>query len=359
MRNVILSIFRFKLSTLPSTEARMNWSDGLLWPKDFATLEDYFDALIPQKGKQLPIYDKGKTARQNVNFRMVADDTTIAQDRKEYHRSDILEHKDKITVLTIQANSSKHYTDRNNLDHKMEHYPSTCVIIDNRPGHQIIAIENTHKTSAMEPNRIVHLLLNHFNAQMPQVGVQIEIDELSRIPDFFEACDDIVTRQHDRIRKLELDFPSDDSYQHFQEAEMQEIQMIQRFLNPFAFRGHLSASIRSNRSFMSERNRKTFGYIAQLCVKHPEYYLRVKFENFGWFQYGQETVAQFGIDKDSIEQFTGKKIPDNEIFLDEDGGRKKDLKEWFSDINNVVECYAERPVSKRKGKRRYSSRVSA
>lgn len=359
MKNVIFSIFRYKLSKLTANESRMNWSDGLIWPKDYPTLEDYFEALLPQKGKQLPVYDKGKTARQNVSFRMVADDTTIAQDRKEYHRSDILAHKDKITVLTVQANGSKHYIDRNNMDHKMPHYPSTTVIIDNRPGHQLIVIEHSHKASAMEPSRIVHLLLNHFNAQMPQVGVQIQIDELTRVPDFYEACDDIVRRLHDEVRKVELSFPSDNKYHHDRTQELQSFYFMQEFLSPFAYRGHLSALIRSNKAFMSEKTRKTFGLIAQMCAQHEEYFLRVKFENFGWFQYGQETVAQFGISKNTVEEFTGQKIPDNEIFEDDDDNKKKSLNEWLSDITNVVESYAERPVSKRKVKKRYSRSLSA
>jgi len=361
MKNVIFSIFRYKLSTLPATEVKMDWADGLVRPENYQSLEDYFEALLPPKGEQLPVYDKGRTARANTTVRLVADDTTIAQDRKDYHRSDIIAHKDRITVLTIQANGSKQVTDRNNISHKMPHYPSTCVAIDNRPGHQIIAIAHAHQSSAMEPHRIVRLLLNHFNAQITQVGVQIEIKELTRVPEFFEACSDIIYGLKDEVLKMELSFPSDSRHKiKSVEPDLQCIRLIQDWLSTFSKRAHLSAMVRDNQSFMSPEVRKTWAFIADVCMKNRGYYLRVKFQNFGWFQYGQETVAQYGIEKDSIDYFTGEKIPIKNIFEDHNSStEKKDFAAWLSNIVNLIELYDERSISRRKAPKSYSSKPGA
>ena len=146
IRNVMFSVFKYHLST-EKTEVPMSWDpdDDVIYPAKFPTLEAYFEALLPKKNEQLPIWDKARTAKASVTEEMMADDKSRGRDAKDYHRADILEHKENIIVLSIQANGSKRYTDRNNVEHRMPHYPSTLVVIDNREGQQLIAIEKTRK----------------------------------------------------------------------------------------------------------------------------------------------------------------------------------------------------------------------
>lgn len=363
MKNVIFSVFRYHLSTV-MTEVSMAWDDDLIRPRDYPTLEAYFEALLPEKGKQLSIWEKARTAKSYVGGSMVADDTTVFRDQKDYHRADIVEHKENIVVLTIQANGSKHYIDRDNQEHRMSHYPSSLVVIDNRPGHQLIAVEQSHQDSAMEPERVVRLLLSHFNAVMPQVGVQIEIMELIRCPEFFEAVQQIINNLDDHVRKLEFNFPSDSTGSKAKNVDqaLDPVFALQDFLAGFAYRGHLSAMIRNNRSFMSEKVKKTWGLVAQLCAQDTGYYLRVRFERFGWFQYGQETNAQFGIEKDAIDRFAGREIAmcESDLFIDDEElpvVKSQSLRVWLEDIVQLVESYEERKVSKRKGKRSYRRAV--
>lgn len=246
----------------------MEWEDGLLRPQQFPTLEAYFEALLPAKGAQLPVWDKSRTARANVASKKDDADSYAPIDQKDYHRADILEHKENIVVLTIQANGSKRYIDRENKRHRMPHYPSSCVLIDNRPGHQLIAVEQSHQASAMEPDRVVRLLLSHFNTVMPKVGVQIEIVSLVRCPEFFEAVKQILTNLDDRVTKLEFNFPSDSTQTRTanRDEALNPVMALQDWMAGFAYRGHLSANIRNNHSFMSENIRKTWGLVTQLCA---------------------------------------------------------------------------------------------
>lgn len=363
MKNVIFSVYRYHLTPCP-TEVRMTWEDGLLRPQQFATLEAYFEALLPAKGQQLPVWDKARTAKANLAGKDVGDDGSNARDMKDYHRADIVEHKEGIVVLTIQANGSKRYIDRENQPHRMSHYPSSCVLIDNRPGHQLMAIEQCHRDAAMEPERVVRLLLSHFNAVMPQVGVQLEIVELVRCPEFFEAVQQILVNLDDQVRKLEFNFPSDSSTLRVRnyDQSLDPVLALQDWLSGFAYRGHLAAMIRNNRAFMSEKVQKTWGLVAQLCAQGTGYYLRVRFERFGWFQYGQETNAQFGIEKEAIDRFAGieLKVHEADLFIDDDElpvVKKQSLRVWLEDIAQLAEDYEERKVSKRKAKRRYRRAV--
>ena len=357
MKNIIFSVFRFHLSTI-KTEVGLEWEDGLLRPEKFPTLEAYFEALLPAKGEQLPVWDRARTAKSNVASKSDDTDNYVARDKKDYHRADIVEHKENIVVLTVQANGSKHYIDRENKDHRMPHYPSSCVVIDNRPGHQLIAVEHSHRDSAMEPQRVVRLLLSHFNAVMPKVGVQLEIVELVRSPEFFEAVHQIINNLDDHVKKLEFNFPSDstESRARNREEALNPVFALQDWLAGFAYRGHLSAMVRNNRQFMSDKIRKTWGLVAQLCSQDTGYYLRVRFERFGWFQYGQETNAQFGIEKDAIDRFAGREIAMQEadMFVDEEDlpiVKRQSLRVWLEDITQLAETYEERKVSRRKGKR--------
>ena len=359
MKNVIFSVFRYHLSTV-KTEEVMKWEDGLVQPKDFTTLEAYFEALLPEKGKQMSIWDKARTANAMLPSQKRNDDFVSARDSKDYHRADIVEHRENIVVLTVQANGSKRYIDRENKNQRTPHYPSSCVIIDNRPGHQLIAVEQSHRDSAMDPQRVVRLFLSHFNAMMPKVGVQIEIVELVRCPEFFEAVHQIITNLDDQVKKLEFNFPSDNTLirAHNREEALNPVFALQDWLASFAYRGHLSALVRNNRQFMSEKIRKTWGLVAQLCAQDMGYYLRVRFERFGWFQYGQETNAQFGIEKDAIDRFAGREIAMREadMFVDEEDlpvVKQQSLRVWLEDITQLAEKYEERKVSRRKGKRGY------
>lgn len=344
----------------------MEWEDGLIRPQDFASLEDYFEALLPAKGEQMNIWDKARTAKANMRGMDLGDDGSTARDMKDYHRADIVEHKESIVVLTIQANGSKRYIDRENQAHRMSHYPSSCVLIDNRPGHQLIAVEQSHRDSAMEPERVVRLLLSHFNAMMPTVGVQLEIVELVRCPEFFEAVQQIITNLDDEVRKLEFNFPTDSRQmkERSRDEALDSVYALQDWLAGFAYRGHLSAMVRNNCTFMSEKIRKTWGLVAQLCTQDTGYYLRVRFERFGWFQYGQETNAQFGIEKEAIDRFAGREIavPEADLFVDEEDQpveKRQSLRVWLEDIVQVAESYEERKVSRRKGKRGRRLAISA
>ena len=216
----------------------------------------------------------------------------------------------------------------------------------------------------MEPTRVVRLLLSHFNAFMPKMGVTLQINEMVRLPEFFEAVQHIITRLSDNVCKLELNFPSDNGRLSSMNRDhsLDVLKELQDFLDTFAYRGHLSAMVRNNRSFMSARNRHVWGLIAQLCTQNAGYYLRVKFENFGWYEYGQETTLQLGIGKDAIDRFVGREIAKREedLFIDDDElpvVKLQSLRVWLEDITKLEEKYEERKVSKRKGTRRYRRSV--
>lgn len=63
------------------------------------------------------------------------------------HKCDVLRHEGGVILMTVEANKSKHTTiDKKDVEH--QHHPYSIVLIDNRPGHQMVGIE---RNSAFRP----------------------------------------------------------------------------------------------------------------------------------------------------------------------------------------------------------------
>ena len=361
-KKLFFAFYKYHLSKV-KTELQMDWDDGMPRPQNYPTLEDYFEALLPAKGQELQVWDKARRASTLLSGSQPAERDMVRQrDMKDYHRADIVEHKDHIIVFTIQTNATKRIIDQNNVTRTEKHYPSSYVIIDNRPGHQLIAIEVTHRDSVMDKDRAARLLLSHFNSLMPLVGVQIEITQLLRQQDFYEAVQTILNTMNDTVCKLEFNFPTDGQQSRLREPEVAAIRAFMDYISGFGYRGSFSAYVRGNREFMSRKMRKTWELLAQECLRNNGYFLRVRFERTGWFQYGQELIAQFGISKEVIDRFAGKLVDtgDSDIFIDEEDQvpeKFTPLRELLDDKCLLLAQYEERKISKRKSRRRHPNQV--
>lgn len=354
MRNVIFNIYKYRLKRV-AAQGLLDFEDGVPRVENFGTLEEFFEAFIPEKGEKLGIQDKARSvAKQNGS--VAKNEQSILKDMKEENLSLVEAHKENIIILSVQTNSKRKLYNKDFSSRYENHYPTELVIIDNRPGHQFIAVEHTRRNAAMDTERAARIMKSGFNLMMNEQGVYFEITTLVRRMEFYDTVRDILTQLDDQVRSVTFRF---DGKRHINLARNAEfIYVIQNWIGKFASRGQVTAFLKNNREFMQSEMRKDFELIAGLCAQDPHYSLMVKFEQFGLFRYGDETVVQFGVDKDAIDRFAEKvhKVNQESLFIDEEDRepqRLASLREWLENINYLSNRYEERALSKRERKKSY------
>lgn len=354
MRNVIFNIYKYRLRRI-AAQVLLDFEDGVPRVGNYSTLDDFFEAFIPEKGEKLAIQDKARSvARQNGN--VAKTEQSILKDRKEENLSLVEAHKENVIILSVQTNSTRKLYTKEFGSRYEKHYPTELVIIDNRPGHQFIAVEHTRRGAAMDTERAARIMQSGFNLMMNDQGVYFEITTLVRKMDFYETVRDILTRLEDQVRSVTFRFDGKRRNNLSQNSDF--IYVVQNWIGKFASRGQVTAFLRNNREFMQSEMRKDFELIAGLCAQDPHYSLLVKFEQFGLFRYGDETVVQFGLAKDAIDRFTEKvqTVSQESIFIDEEDQEPQklaSLREWLENINDLSNRYEERALSKRERKKSY------
>jgi hypothetical protein len=138
----------------------------------------------------------------------------------EPFENDVLMGADDVILMTIENNKVKHTTNKKK-DVAHEHHPYCHVIIDNRPGHHVMAVV---KNSAFDnkPDNVCGILYQAFNspAFLGQYHLQIEFVKRQRKKnEFWPVVNDIRSIFKDRVRQIRMDFSGDDDQELSPEAQ--------------------------------------------------------------------------------------------------------------------------------------------
>lgn len=94
------------------------------------------------------------------------------------HKCDVLRHEGGVILMTVEANKSKHTTiDKKDVEH--QHHPYSIVLIDNRPGHQMVGIE---RNSAFDrnPDKLALILQESISRLLMPFGRRVELKSLKK-----------------------------------------------------------------------------------------------------------------------------------------------------------------------------------
>lgn len=220
----------------------------------------------------------------------------------EPFENDVLMVADGVILMTIENNKWKHTTNKKK-DVAHEHHPFCHVVIDNRPGHQVMAVV---KNSAFDnkPDKVCGILYQAFNnaAILGQYHLKIEFAKRQRKKnEFWPVVNDIRSIFKDRVRQIRMDFSGNDDEELTPEA--QDMVAVMRML---ARKSASTAAVTLNADGEEVKMDELYDDLtnmANICLTQKGYDLTVKFRTFGLYRYGADLVAQFGVEDEVIEEF--------------------------------------------------------
>jgi hypothetical protein len=231
-----------------------------------------------------------------------------------------------------------------------EHHPYCHVVIDNRPGHQVMAVV---KNSAFDnkPDNVCGILYQGFNNAtiLGQYHLKIEFTKRQRSKnEFWPVVNDIRSIFKDHVRQIRMDFSGKDADE---QPDPQDVVAVMRAL---ARKSASTAAVTLNADGEEVKLDELYDDLtnmANICLTQKGYDLTVKFRTFGLYRYGADIVAQFGVEDEVIEEFENGVKKMN--FENPNGSFA--LIEWLDRMIALLDKYEDEiPVQKRgkRGRRR-------
>lgn len=332
----IFAFYEYKISQRNDEEADLfkdRVAEDMVQLKHYDSPEACFGSFFRTNGK-LPLNvlkAKGKGKDKIVEF--------------EPYENDVLMVADDVILMTIENNKWKHTTNKKK-DVAHEHHPFCHVVIDNRPGHQVMAVV---KNSAFDnkPDNVCGILNQAFNNAviLGKYHLKIEFSKRQRAKnEFWPVVNDIRSIFKDSVRQIRMDFSSKDSEE---QPDPQDVVAVMRAL---AKKSASTAAVTLNaegEEVRLDELHDDLTNMANICLTQKGYDLTVKFRSFGLYRYGADIVAQFGVEDDIVDEF--EKGIKRMNFENPNGSFA--LIEWLDRMIELLPRYEnETPVQKR-GKR--------
>lgn len=332
----IFTLYRYKIDTRKDEGELFEYEgDGTVTPK-YATHEECFGSFFSTGGK-LPLNvlcEKGKGKDKTTEW--------------EAFENDVLRCDNGVMLMTIENNKWKHTTNKKK-DVAHEHHPYCHVVIDNRPGHQIIAVV---KNAAFDnkPDKVCGILNHAFNNRvfLGQYHLQLTFTKCQRNSnEFWPVVNDIRSKFKDSVKQIRMDFSGKDEEE---QANPSDVVAIMRAL---AKKSASTAAVTLNADgdeVKLDELHDDLTNMADICIKQKGMYnLTVKFKTFGLYRYGTDIMAQFGVEDEVLDEFEHgiKRMAED----NPDGTFA--LTEWLDRMHELLKDYTnEVPVQKSGKKRR-------
>lgn len=263
------------------------------------------------------------------------------------YQNDVLRVENGVALITVENNKVKHTTN-NKKDVPHEHHPFCHVVIDNRPGRQIMAIV---KNTAFDnkPEKVCGIFSQAFNnaAVLGQYHLKIEFTKCSRgRDDFWFVINDIRTKFNDSVCQIRMDFSGKNSEAQADPKDM--VAIMQALSIKSESTAVLTLNAEGNGEVRLDELHDDLVNMANICLHSKGYDLTVKFRTFGLYRYGSDVAARFGVEDEVIDEF-------------ENGTRKMNFEnpegsfaliDWLDRITVLIENYPdEAPVQTGRKKR--------
>ena len=251
-----------------------------------------------------------------------------------------------VILPELESNGTK-TTIENKKRVKHPNHPYCRVIIDNREGYQIVAIEKNAAFSG-DTDKAALVLQKGFNQKLSVYGREIVIQPLhKKTTDFWPVVWDIRKKFNDRVRFIKLDFRG--------EGENKSANGLMALITQLARKGDCAALLElSHKPGSPEINLQELHddltHIAAICLNEGIFDLTVHFAHFGCYRYGADIMAQFGIEEEAISSFGV------ELLSCFDGNSPTfALIQWMDKMNEILKDYANTGIlqkGRKKGPRR-------
>lgn len=256
----------------------------------------------------------------------------------DVHCCDVLRHEDGIILMTVEANRNKH-TIVNKKDVEHEHHPYSMVMIDNRPGHQTVAIE---RGAAFAPDALALILQEGLCHLLHESGRKVELRRLKKTSrEFWPVVEHLCGTYGDRVKQIRLDM---NGRKEPPGGRRRDSHHLLGVLMELARKTQSEASLILANAEEEVKLKEVYedvSMVAAICLKEKDYDLSVKFEQFGVYRYGAELLAQFGLGEKLIGQFEN-----GELEFDDMGEPRYALTNWLNKVTKLLKDYGETNIPK-------------
>lgn len=347
MKDILFNIYRYKITKDKHIEKNA-FNDNQSTP--IASDSDYFEKkCLGNKGSYIKLREVKVYKSNDVALHR----SSVETQEKEDHNARIIEHKDGITIIELQANKKKVLHDEDFNEDTVDDHPYFLLIIDNRKDSQYIAIQQ----GVMSTNKVANILIDTFNYNMLERGRKIEIFKLRKNMSFLDTIFHMKERLGKRISRIALDF--DKKVNTTNQLPEGLDHFLKEWIGRFADEGKIEATISNDDNLKKADVAHDIHLISNLCLENPKYKLSAWFGNFGVYRYGKEIGAQFGMDSTIIEDYVNPPEPvaKEQSFLTEISKEDKlpTFTEWLDRVIEIFEDYEKTSLSisgRRRNRRR-------
>lgn len=195
-------------------------------------------------------------------------------------------HRDGITIMVLCNVKNKSYMEKLEK-HEFEYHPGCRIIIDNRPGHGIMAIERSSSFEG-KPDKVRDTLTETLNALLADYNLEISIRPQAREDELWNIVEDKVLNRGDAVSSVNFSFPNPGRQKPVVGSRRIRAMLgITTSLN--ARKAFLRLEADPGQALRFEKAVNDCSQMAALCLQNG-YDLIVHFKKSGVLRYGGETA---------------------------------------------------------------------
>lgn len=240
--------------------------------------------------------------------------------------------------------------DSNGIDNyereEIESNPYSVVLIDNRPGVCLMAIE---KSSAWKnnPDVLRNVILDDFNRRLAdKFDLEMRIEARMNPTDIWEFVHDRLFEHEDYIRKIEFTFQNPKKINKTNAMEVKSARlksMLRTVEISDALKGFFTMEFDQHTNGKISQENKDMSEMVRLCGENG-YDISITFKEFKTYRINDYVKAYFPLTLDKLQGFRAKELTLN--------GKTK-LEEWFDMVEEKTKGYVnESKVPKRRNRAR-------
>lgn len=315
------AIYKYDFHQAPqrSIQAEANGADGAKYLKK---AQECFQALFDQNA----IDNLFKESKKNGATRLP---------------NDVMAKKNGIIVWRVNNSQTKDWWARNGKDSKgidryekqeIESNPYCMVLIDNRPGQCIMAIEKS-AAWANNPDKLRDILLHCLNVAMAdRFDLEMRIEARMNPSEIWEFMNDRIYHHHDYVKNLTFEFLNPDKINKTNDAEVKStaLKAMRKTLKiSKALKGLFTMEFDQQTQEAISRKNRELAEMVRLCGENG-YNIKVTFKDYKVYRINEYVKAYYDMKSEVIDGFRDGAPSLNGKF---------DIEEWFDAVEEQTKEY--------------------
>lgn len=269
--------------------------------------------------------------------------------------NDVMAKADGIYVWRVNNSQMKEWWARQGKDsqgidkyemQEIESNPYCNVLIDNRPGRCLMAIEKSAAWNS-DPDRLRDILLLNFNRTLAdRFDLEMRIEARMNPTDVWTFVKERIYDHGDYVKEVKFIFQNPRKINRTNAMEIKSARikaMVETTQRSKALRGYYGMLFDQGSGEEFSQENEDVSEMVSLCAENG-YDIHIKFKDFKTYRINDYVKAYYPMAPEVLEQFRA-----GVVML----SGKKELEEWFDLVEEQTKCYKnETEIKQRRNKKR-------